>query len=122
MKLLHLIKKSDVLGLFAKELDLQSPEKIVKDLELFTTSFFCTSAKTTVGEAALSVLPFNTSCLNMVLALSDIMEMSNLQVPSASNNVRLRLRKDAVVQGNLRKRVREIAKELTGFVAIPREM
>jgi len=58
----------------------------------------------------------------MVLGLSDLMEMTKFQIPAASNNVRLRLRKDPLVQANFRHRVHELEKELKGFLAIPRHI
>ena len=73
MKLLHLIKKTDVLGLFAQQLGLKDVKMIVKELEDFTQSFFCGAAATSVGKAAMDIVPQNTTCMNMVLGLSDLM-------------------------------------------------
>ncbi|CAD7976066.1 unnamed protein product [Amoebophrya sp. A25] len=122
MKLLHLIKIQDVMGLFAQQLGISEPSRIVRDLQSFTDTFFCTAMETSVGQAAKEVVPRNTTCMTTVLALSALMETSNLQIPAASNNVRLRLRKDVVVQSNLRKLVRDLQKELDGFLAIPRNI
>ncbi|CAD7958809.1 unnamed protein product [Amoebophrya sp. A120] len=122
MKLLHLIKIRDVMGLFAQQLGIREPKRIVKELQTFTDTFFCTAMQTSVGQAAMSIVPRNTTCMTVVLAMSNLMETSNLQIPAASNNVRLRLRKDPIVQANLRKQVRELEKELNGFLAIPRNI
>eukprot|EP00928_Gymnodinium_smaydae_P060690 TRINITY_DN4442_c0_g2_i1.p1 TRINITY_DN4442_c0_g2~~TRINITY_DN4442_c0_g2_i1.p1 ORF type:complete len:906 (+),score=91.96 TRINITY_DN4442_c0_g2_i1:49-2766(+) len=122
MKLLHLIKVQDVMGLFAQHLGIRNPSLVVKQLRAFTNEFFCSAAETSVGKAAMSILPANTTCLAMVLGLSEIMEMTKLQIPAASNNVRLRLRKDHIVQQTLRRRVLDVQKQLNGYLAIPRKI
>ena len=67
MKLLHLIKIRDVMGLFARQLGIEDPLRIVKDLQSFTDTFFCTAMQTSVGKAAMEVVPRNTTCMTTVL-------------------------------------------------------
>jgi len=122
MRLLHLIKKSDLLNIFGPQVGLPDPTKVIAQLEDFTTTFFCTAAKTSIGEIASMLLPRNTTCLNMILGLSELMENADLQIPAASHNVRLRLKKDVLVQDRLRKIVKRMEYEHKDQVVIPRHM
>jgi len=122
MKLLHLIKTQDIMRLFAQALGISNPARVVEQLKEFTNEFFCGAAGTSIGKVAMALLPANTTCLSMVLGLSEIMEMTKFQIPAASHNVRLRLRKDSVVQSGFRRIVAAVQKDLQGFLAVPRHI
>eukprot|EP00435_Cladocopium_sp_Y103_P025259 s2284_g6.t1 len=75
----------------------------------------------TIREAAMACAP-TSSCLAMVIALSEIMNHHDLHLPAAAHNMRLRLRKDAELCQRLQGMVRELEDNFQNSVVLPRQV
>eukprot|EP00434_Breviolum_minutum_P021630 symbB.v1.2.019091.t1/scaffold1550.1/size112250/1 len=122
VRLVHIMKLKD---LEAISQALQHSEERIRamaiDLEGYTNEVFCRVTNTSVGKAAMACAP-TSSCLGMVIALSEIMNHHDLHLPAAAHNMRLRLRKDAELCQRLKQMVSENEEQLQNSVVLPRQV
>lgn len=122
IRMVHIIKLKDLESI-SQALH-HSEERIsamAMDLEGYTNEVFCRVTNTSVGQAAMACAP-TSSCLAMVIALSEIMNHHDLHLPAAAHNMRLRLRKDAELCQRLQGMVNELEENFQNSVVLPRQV
>lgn len=121
MRLVHAITKTDLYRFGAA---LQLTDEVIfnieEQLEKYTNDVFCAIANTTIGQAARAVVPAGTSCLVVVIGLGELLDHTDLQLPAASHNMRLRLRKDRELWKRLKEIVASLDTQLRDVVVLPR--
>ncbi|CAJ1337371.1 unnamed protein product [Effrenium voratum] len=122
LRLVHVIKLQQLRaiteGLQHSE---QRIEAMAVDLEGYTQEVFCRVTNSSVGKAAMACAP-SSSCLAMVIALSELMNHHDLQLPAAAHNMRLRLRKDTELCRRLQETVAQLEVTFEGSVVLPRQV
>lgn len=98
-----------------------SIDRIVNGLRDWTNATFCAMANSTIGQEARDNVRSDVSCLGLVFGLWELTNHLDLGVPAASHNMRLRIRKDAVLAARLRQLVALLDDQLGSSVVIPRE-
>eukprot|EP00913_Durusdinium_trenchii_P022170 g20831.t1 len=122
IRLVHIINLDDLRAISeALEHSEQRITAMALDLEGYTNEVFCRVTNTSVGKAAMACAP-TSSCLAMVLALSEIMNHHDLYLPAAAHNMRLRLRKDADLCQRLQETASHLEAGLQNSVVIPRQV
>jgi len=122
VRLVHSIKTDD-LRQICEALG-HSPERLatlMTDLYAYTDAVFCGMANSTIGKEAREKVKPGTSCLAIALGLGELLNHVDLGVPTASHNMRLRIRKDWKFQARLQEVVEHIENELGDAVVLPRD-
>eukprot|EP00930_Biecheleria_cincta_P090932 TRINITY_DN8042_c0_g1_i1.p1 TRINITY_DN8042_c0_g1~~TRINITY_DN8042_c0_g1_i1.p1 ORF type:complete len:925 (-),score=95.19 TRINITY_DN8042_c0_g1_i1:289-3063(-) len=88
----------------------------------YTEATFCAMSNTTVGQEAKQQVAPNASCLAIAFGLSELINHIDLGVPSASHNMRMRIRKDRKLSDRLRSITERLDNELGTSVALPRDV
>eukprot|EP00927_Polykrikos_kofoidii_P010896 TRINITY_DN1459_c0_g2_i2.p1 TRINITY_DN1459_c0_g2~~TRINITY_DN1459_c0_g2_i2.p1 ORF type:complete len:939 (-),score=143.41 TRINITY_DN1459_c0_g2_i2:146-2962(-) len=123
VSLVHTISEKDLLShLEVLGHSEQSRLAMLQSLSEYTESIFCAMANTTIGMEAMKRVPSNTSCLVLVFALGELINHVDLGVPAASHNMRLRIRKDAMLWSRVVEVVARLTGELFDSVAIPKDV
>lgn len=120
MRILHLIPEADLRSIVAALSHSESRiEALVVDLQDYTSDFACHIANTSVGRAAWENVPA-ASCLALTLGVAELMNHPDLQLPSASHNMRLRLRKDPDLADRLTAIVGQLEETLQDLLLLPK--
>merc|ERR1740129_316682 len=120
VRLAHLIAEEDLRQITqALQYAEDQTEALLTDLYEHADQVFCRMANSTIGRAARQSVP-ESSCLALVFGLSELMYHADMQLPSASHNMRLRLRKDRELAERLRDVVAKLDDALYGRMVLPR--
>lgn len=122
MRLVHTISEPDLREIIRSLRHSEERiEALLADLRAYTSEVFCQVANSTVGQAATECSP-TSSCLAIMFGLSELMYHADLQLPSASHNMRLRLRKDYELCARFREVAAKLEASLENVVVLPRQV